>query len=66
VAEKLEIEVVIGPDGAVRLETRGLKGQSCLEETAALERSLGRVVSRRKTSEFWQQPAGVRGGVRRR
>jgi hypothetical protein len=66
VADKLEIEVVIGPDGAVRLETRGLKGQGCLDETADLERALGRVVRREKTREFWQQPAGVKGSTRRR
>lgn len=65
-AEKLEIEVVIGPDGAVRLETRGLKGQSCLAETQALEKALGRVVRREKTREFWQQAQDVKGSARRR
>jgi hypothetical protein len=66
VAEKLEIEVVIGPDGAVRLETRGLRGSSCLAETQGLERALGRVVRREKTREFWQQETAAKGSVRRR
>ena len=65
-AERQEIEVLIGADGTVRLETRGLKGQSCLDETAGLEKALGRVVRRQKTSEFWQQPAGARSSARRR
>jgi len=66
VADKLEIEVVIAADGSVRLETRGLKGQACLAETADLEKALGRVVRRERTREFWQQPAAARGSARRR
>ena len=42
-AEKLEIEVIIGADGNVRFETHGLRGQSCLAETSGLEKALGRV-----------------------
>lgn len=58
--------MVIAADGSVRLETRGLKGPTCLSETAALEKALGRVVRRERTREFWQQPAGARGSARRR
>jgi hypothetical protein len=65
VAEKLEIEVIIGPDGKVSLETRGLKGQSCLAETRGLEKALGRVVRREKTPEYYQQAGTARGKVRR-
>lgn len=64
-AEKLEIEVVIGADGNVRLETHGLKGQSCLAETSALEKALGRVVRREKTREFYQQATSASGTVKR-
>jgi len=64
-AEKLEIEVVIGADGNVRLETHGLKGQSCLAETSALEKALGRVVRREKTREFYQQTASASGRIKR-
>jgi hypothetical protein len=66
VAEKLEIEVVIGPDGTVRLETRGLKGPECLAETASLEQALGRVARREKTSEFYQQAARAKASSRRK
>jgi len=64
-AERVEIELVFTPDGEVRLETRGLKGQSCLAETESLEKALGRVKSRVKTSEFYQQATGVQGTVKR-
>jgi hypothetical protein len=66
VAEKIEIEVTLTPDGQVKLETRGLKGQSCMDEIEALERQLGKVVRRRKTSEFYQQSAGTRTSVKQR
>ncbi len=65
-AEKLEIEVVIGADGKVTMETHGLKGQECAQETAQLEQVLGKVVRREKTREWYQQAAGVKGTVRRK
>jgi len=65
VAEKVEIEVVIGADGNVSLETRGLKGQSCLAETSALEKALGMVVRRQKTREYYQQAQTASGKVKR-
>jgi hypothetical protein len=51
VADRIEIELLIGPEGEVRLETRGLKGKTCLAETEALEKALGNVTDRTKTSE---------------
>ncbi len=63
-AEKVEIELVFTPDGEVQLRTRGLKGKDCLTETEALERALGRVTSREKTSEYYQQPATTKGTTR--
>jgi hypothetical protein len=51
VADKVEIELVFTPDGQVRLETRGLKGKTCM-------------ASRTRTSEFYQQPAATKGMTR--
>ncbi|HEY7724168.1 MAG TPA: DUF2997 domain-containing protein [Anaeromyxobacteraceae bacterium] len=65
-AEKLEIEVVIGADGTVRLETRGLKGPECLAETTGLEKALGRVVRRERTSEYYQRVATGKAAARRK
>jgi hypothetical protein len=64
VAEKIEIELLFTPDGEVRLETRGLKGKTCLDETESLERALGTVKERQKTSEYYQQPATTKGNTR--
>lgn len=63
-ADKVEIELVFTPDGQVRLETRGLKGKTCLDETEALEKALGKVESRTRTAEFYQQPTATRGTTR--
>ena len=63
-ADKIEIELLFTPDGQVRLETRGLKGKTCLEETEALEKALGQVEGRTRTSEFYQQPVAVKGTTR--
>jgi len=60
VAEKLEIVVTIAPDGTVKLETHGLKGQACLAETEALEEALGTVRSRTRTAEWYQHEAAAR------
>ncbi len=52
--DKTEIEVTIGADGTVRIVTHGLQGQACLAETAELEKAMGTVLKRDKTSEFYQ------------
>ena len=59
-ADKLEIVVTIAPDGTVKLETHGLKGQACLAETEALEKALGTVKSRTRTAEWYQQETAAR------
>jgi hypothetical protein len=66
VADRIEIELLFTPDGEVRLQTRGLKGKDCLTETEALEKALGTVTERQKTSEFYQQPAATKGTTRQR
>ena len=57
-AEKAEIEVIITPEGEVRLETRGLHGQACVAETKTLLPALrSKVLAREKTREYYQQEA---------
>ena len=65
-ADKHEITITIAADGAVQLETRGLVGESCLDETKDLERALGRVKTRAKTSEYYVQRGTVSGAVKRK
>jgi hypothetical protein len=64
VADKIEIELVFTPEGEVRLQTRGLKGKTCLTETESLEKALGTVKERERTSEYYQQPATTKGTTR--
>jgi hypothetical protein len=66
VAEKAELEITIGPDGSVRIETHGLKGQACLAETKGLEEALGTVRSREKTREFYVPDEQARAKARQR
>jgi hypothetical protein len=52
-----EIEVLIHPDGRVQVHVRGIKGESCRDLTAELERYLGgRVLQRKRTDEYLEQP----------
>lgn len=47
-----EIDVFIDKDGQVRVEVRGVKGQSCLSLTRELEKALGdQIAAREMTSE---------------
>jgi len=52
-SEIQEIEVFIQPDGTVKIEVSGVKGQKCLDLTRGLEEALGRkVVLREHTVEI--------------
>ena len=59
-ATKVQLAIEIDPDGNVRIETKGLRGESCLHETESLEKALGAVRAREKTSEYYGTAAGVR------
>ena len=61
-AERTQLQIRILPDGKVEIKTQGLKGEACIVETRDLERTLGRVLSRTKTREYYEQPA--RSGTR--
>jgi hypothetical protein len=65
-AEKAEIEVLIGPDGTVRIKTHGLRGEACIVETKSLEQAVGRVERREKTREYYEQASKTKTGVRNR
>jgi len=58
-ADKVELEVSIGPDGKVRIKTHGLKGEACLVETKGLEAAIGRVNKREKTKEAFEKAKAV-------
>lgn len=51
-----QIEITIGSDGKVRLQTTGFSGEDCLEATREIEELLGnQILKREETSEFYQQ-----------
>ena len=53
-SEIQEIEVFIQPDGTVKIEVSGVKGQKCLNLTHGIEEALGgKVAVREHKSEFY-------------
>jgi hypothetical protein len=59
-SEIQEIDVFVRPDGTVKIEVRGVKGEQCLPLTAALEALLGgTVVERVHTDEFHEVPQSI-------
>lgn len=51
-----QIEIIIGCDGKVQLQTSGFSGNDCLEATKEIERLLGnQILNREQTGEFFQQ-----------
>lgn len=62
-ATRQEIEIVIGKDGKVSFQIKGVKGPQCLAETKFLEDALGgEVLEREKTGEFYEEGQSVGGG----
>ncbi len=54
-SEIQEIEVVVSPDGKVKVQVRGVKGPQCLALTEEVEKLLGgRVIERVATDEMDQ------------
>ena len=56
---KQDIEITISPTGEVTFQVKGIKGASCVAETAFLEEALGNaVVERERTTEYYEQADG--------
>ena len=53
-----QIEVTIGTDGKVRLQTSGFSGDACLSATEEIEALLGnKIVMRERTAETYDSAA---------
>ena len=51
-----QIEVTIGTDGKIRMQTLGFKGSSCLTAVEEVEKLLGNlIVSKEMTAEAYEQ-----------
>jgi len=60
--EQHEFDIAIGPDGKVRIEVKGVKGQGCLDYAKVFEEILGKIIAVQHTAEFYAPPTGV--GIR--
>lgn len=58
-----EIEITIGKNGEVSIQTIGVKGPKCLKIAEALAQIIGQEESRRLTSEYYEAEEQVRGHV---
>ena len=54
-ALKKELIIDITPDGSLQIKTEGFKGSECEEELKPIEKAMGHVTKRVKTSEYYQQ-----------
>ena len=54
--QKTEIEITIDKEGNISYEVKGIKGKSCIEATKFLDESLGEVVERKHSREFYEHP----------
>jgi hypothetical protein len=55
VVVKRELVIHIAPDGSVSVEVKGVPGPECTEVSKFLEDSLGEVIQRERTSEYYQE-----------
>ena len=49
------IEVIVQPDGTLKIDAVGFSGPDCEKATAFLEEALGTVAEKQKKREFHQQ-----------
>lgn len=54
-AGRTEIEFVIKPDGTVEEQVRGVAGRECEDITRGIERALGEIAHRERTSEYYDE-----------
>ena len=49
------IEVIVKPDGSLKIDAAGFQGADCEKATAFLEKALGAVTGRQKKPEHYRQ-----------
>ena len=49
------IEVVVAPDGTIKIDAIGFTGPDCEKATAFLEKALGRISGRSKKPEYYHR-----------
>ncbi len=49
------IVITFKPDGTVEVKTAGFKGQGCMKASQFIEEALGKQLSAKKTSEYYEE-----------
>ncbi len=49
------IEVIVNPDGSLKIDAVGFQGSDCEQATRFLEDALGKSTGRRKKPEFYRR-----------
>lgn len=63
---KKELEITVLPDGRVRVETNGVKGQSCEDVVKFLEETLGKPEKKKRKPEYYEREASITDSVTRK
>ena len=50
----MQIEIIVSPDGASRVETKGFAGSSCQQASRLLEQALGQKQNEQRTADFYR------------
>ena len=58
-ADKQKMEITILPNGEVSIKVLCVPGAACEAVSASLEESLGKVKSKERTAEYYQEPLEV-------
>ena len=58
-AQREEIEIVIGKDGEVKVHTHGMKGKKCLQYIKILETAVGKIKEHVHTAEYYEPEPDV-------
>ena len=54
-ASKTEIEIIISPDGSVKLDVKGIKGPTCLLEINKVANAVGELKSTDIKPEYYEK-----------
>ena len=49
-----QIDVIVAPDGGIKIDAVGFTGTDCEQATAFLEKALGAISVKRKKPEYYQ------------
>ena len=58
-SQQKKLKITISATGVVTIAVEGFAGESCLDATKLIEKAIGKVVSREKTDEYYQEPDEV-------